>query len=934
MSEEENLQKFLTSEDEGMITMGLSMAKGLDLPSDILPKFLGLYFWSDNSKIRSMSKKLFFDNASSENVEIIKENWNPNIRTLKKEETVESKIKPLVSVISNTPLYSLDVFTPALFRKNPSKSYYEDPRKAIIPIIGKFGPSAEPFLMQIVKGENVDEYGYGVSEHCLDILSEIGNLKTVLKLSKIVNNGNDDRIYSGASPTEKIIKTINRILVGKEKYNKEADKAHRIPNGWSSVRNASVNIKVKPEYYTTNVEELEIIQGWLNIEFDEVHNWVAARDLGRLAFQILEQTGRTKMELCKLAITGYARDYVFSELAEINKPECLELILNLKPISTPDYEQKKLYRDSVERKTYYSTLSSLNSHVSGENLEKYKKTLLQALNVEIQEYSDTHNYKFPKYLKQIFEYKESAILESLILMIPTISVSGQNDFKKEFIDLIKGLSIESNDDILLSNIHKWDLNFSTSKSGNPRFFSPDDSRIIFSSLLAITEDIDRLDFMLDDNFSFSETKRYGNSTKPFYHEDSLDKLEKMKSSELSDIVEKLGVGNDWFDNPDDKTKIGWIKQKMPITLTKNEIERYSNVKNDGTKIKIAELIKELLGSHHYIYKNYFSEIKNEDSRKFLFSDEDATRMMGLSLSKGNKIPDEVKPIIYSIFLFDGNKDIREKAKELVTDYGHEAFPIPNEKEFMHFCSRLPYILFERPNSSGYRNSIDPDLQKDAERIIENFFSVHDNRLLSYKFLFCDLIQDTSIYKTILKNLSNNQPEEMYNYFTEFMKKNGVDFRKATADNYWGEYYKYSELVTNRVETFKFEFMLELLPEIINKVKVDFNIEQLVELIYLLRLDSKEEKSTSYDTRHRLSNQSKLFESGVTCLLQIDLASTLGHLVKKEPKDIGERTAYAHFLNLAYTLVDDEAREKIRDMATPYVKDRSSHVRKYIKEIIQ
>ena len=174
---------------------------------------------------------------------------------------------------------------------------------------------------------------------------------------------------------------------------------------------------------------------------------------------------------------------------------------------------------------------------------------------------------------------------------------------------------------------------------------------------------------------------------------------------------------------------------------------------------------------------------------------------------------------------------------------------------------------------------------------------------------------------------------MYNYFTEFMKKSGVDFRKATH-NYWGEYYKYSELVTNRVETFKFEFMLELLPEIINKVKVDFNIEQLVELIYLLRLDSKEEKSTRYSTRHRLSNQSKLFESGVTCLLQIDSASTLEHLAKKEPKDIGERTAFAHFLNLAYVLVDDEAREKIIDMATPYIKDRSSHVKKYIRDIIQ
>ena len=47
----ENLGKFLDSDDEGMIIMGLSMAKGFKLSDKILPKILGFYFWSDNFRI-------------------------------------------------------------------------------------------------------------------------------------------------------------------------------------------------------------------------------------------------------------------------------------------------------------------------------------------------------------------------------------------------------------------------------------------------------------------------------------------------------------------------------------------------------------------------------------------------------------------------------------------------------------------------------------------------------------------------------------------------------------------------------------------------------------------------------------------------------------------------------------------------------------------
>ena len=78
----------------------------------------------------------------------------------------------------------------------------------------------------------------------------------------------------------------------------------------------------------------------------------------------------------------------------------------------------------------------------------------------------------------------------------------------------------------------------------------------------------------------------------------------------------------------------------------------------------------------------------------------------------------------------------------------------------------------------------------------------------------------------------------------------------------------------------------------------------------------------------------LFEKGVECISKIDLSQTLKHLTKKKPIDIAERTAFAHYLNLLYSWANDETKLEIINLATPYTKDRSSHVRNYIKTIVQ
>ena len=311
------------------------------------------------------------------------------------------------------------------------------------------------------------------------------------------------------------------------------------------------------------------------------------------------------MELCKLAITSHARDYVFSKLAEIDSPECLDIILNLEPILIHKHDPKELFRDIVEKNSYYDTLSDLKSNIDSKNKEKYIDTLIQGIDLYIEEVIKNPHWphKFPNNLKIITEFKEGSVLESLILKIHKIPFSPKNNFKEEYINIIKKMSVECNDS-LLTNIHKWNLDFSKSKSGNTQIFSPDESRIIFSSLLIINEDIERLNFMLDDSF-FSETNEYKISTRLFYHEECIRKLENMSSSKLSTIVKKLDVGNSWYDKPDDKVKIKWIKEKMAFSLTKNEIKLYSKVKESRNKKDLANLIKELLGSHHYIYRHYF-----------------------------------------------------------------------------------------------------------------------------------------------------------------------------------------------------------------------------------------------------------------------------------------------------------------------------------------
>ena len=55
----DNLRKFIRNEDSAMRLMGLSMAKKVDIPDDILDEILWMYLMDEDKRIRATAKSLF-----------------------------------------------------------------------------------------------------------------------------------------------------------------------------------------------------------------------------------------------------------------------------------------------------------------------------------------------------------------------------------------------------------------------------------------------------------------------------------------------------------------------------------------------------------------------------------------------------------------------------------------------------------------------------------------------------------------------------------------------------------------------------------------------------------------------------------------------------------------------------------------------------------
>ena len=75
-----NLRKFLESDDPALVRMGISMAKGMGVPDEMLMEILWMYMFHDDKTIRAAAKSTFIKLAPEDAKRAVKENWKASYR--------------------------------------------------------------------------------------------------------------------------------------------------------------------------------------------------------------------------------------------------------------------------------------------------------------------------------------------------------------------------------------------------------------------------------------------------------------------------------------------------------------------------------------------------------------------------------------------------------------------------------------------------------------------------------------------------------------------------------------------------------------------------------------------------------------------------------------------------------------------------------------
>ena len=74
-----NLRKFLKSDDPALVRMGLSLAKGVEVPDEMLIEILWMYMFHDDKTIRAAAKSTFIKLAPEDAKQAVKKNWKANL---------------------------------------------------------------------------------------------------------------------------------------------------------------------------------------------------------------------------------------------------------------------------------------------------------------------------------------------------------------------------------------------------------------------------------------------------------------------------------------------------------------------------------------------------------------------------------------------------------------------------------------------------------------------------------------------------------------------------------------------------------------------------------------------------------------------------------------------------------------------------------------
>ena len=487
-----------------------------------------------------------------------------------------------------------------------------------VDILNKYSDKAETYESEVFSlgwGTKVDDYPVNSYKSCLRSLAQKENAtKDMIKYIRKKNVDLDDVhiILQNIGPLSKNdLSAIEKYL---SKYSADKDKISEI---WKLAK----DILIKNEYsemeiLTKSIESIDN-SGYPSpqcIESTKRLGEIKSKESLNLIIKLLEkvQTNKLNPKECKYGLSA------LNNLKELGtgktKTKIVELVNNLldKAAEKEDYLGSSNY-DKGETDTTISNIADIINYYKSETSAE---ALIKGLTMPY----------FWNYDSKFASDSDNGTLRS-----------GQ-----KILDALRNIANAQSKDSLIVALKQLEMKTGDKASGNS--WAPE--KIIFATLLSITDDMKRLQFFVD-HWEKHENKNF----------------------RMNEDVKKL----------------------------------YEIALKDNTGDNIARLIKELVGKNHTLYKNYFSNIGGKDDpRKFLMSDDPGMQLMGISLAKGLKYPEDIRPIIVSLSLFSNEENIRKKALECVKEIGIDKITMPNEKDWNEEMNTRYF-----PGWYGNKKRIDP-----------------------------------------------------------------------------------------------------------------------------------------------------------------------------------------------------------------------------------
>jgi len=199
----ENLRKFLENDDPAMVMMGLSMAKGTEVP-ELLGEIIWIYMTHVEKTVRDTAELIVNNNASKRVTKILKTNWKYAywesilFRSGPKEAFVHKKLGTIGTGLSNTSASILDPLIRTLKYNVTDKDGYRSiesaPRGAVAYTLGKIGKkeAIEPLIDTLENNYASITIDYATiyydflkepTAHCIDAIDLLGGHPKLCNLS-------------------------------------------------------------------------------------------------------------------------------------------------------------------------------------------------------------------------------------------------------------------------------------------------------------------------------------------------------------------------------------------------------------------------------------------------------------------------------------------------------------------------------------------------------------------------------------------------------------------------------------------------------------------------------------------------------------------------------------------------------------------------------